>query len=100
MLSSILCKLGPWITIVGFCCAVIVGTSDWAMASAIIALLMAIPGGFFGYKAWDWDISPIGLAFMSASDILNNKFVSIIVWAVRFIFLTYIFILPLLMMFY
>ena len=87
-MKYLLCKIGPYLTIIGFICAWMIGndprTEAWMTPLIIIALIMMIPGGIFGYKAWDMNISPVGFAFMSQMDVLDAKWYSILVWGIRF----------------
>lgn len=87
-MKYLLCKIGPYLTIIGFICAWMIGndprTNAWMDPLIIISLIMIIPGWIFGYKVWNMYISPIGFAFMSQMDVFDAQWYSVLSWGVRF----------------
>lgn len=87
-MKYLLCKIGPYLTILGFICAWMIGndprTNAWMDPLIIISLIMIIPGWIFGYKVWNMHIPPIGFAFMSRMDVFDAQWYSVLSWGVRF----------------
>ena len=87
-MKYLLCKIGPYLTILGFICAWMIGndprTNAWMDSLIIISLIMIIPGWIFGYKVWNMHIPPIGFAFMSQMDVFDAQWYSVLSWGVRF----------------
>lgn len=84
-----LSKIGMGISLIGgIIFYLMIQTGEYVILTCILGGIMMVFGWIFGWKAFDWGISPIGLLSLSSLAIFENKLISALLWGIRFFFLT------------
>lgn len=90
VLYWILNKIGGWFSILGIIGTIWLGAANETgtfIGCAIAGVFTGALGAFLGGKIWESGVSPVLLFFLSNETIMNHKFVSSVLWFVRFFFI-------------